>query len=93
VETAVLPLVAVIVCFVAARGGFERMTDGPRAFAGLLSALALLSMAWKPKVGTRPRMALISQSPSCFRSARSFSTAITWKASTALTRSRRAPCS
>lgn len=60
VGTAVLPLVAVIVCFVAARGSFERMTDAPRAFAGLLSGLALLSMAWKPKVGTRPRMVLIS---------------------------------
>jgi hypothetical protein len=54
VGTAVLPLVAVIVCFFC-RGGFEKMTDAPRVFAGLLSAIALLSMAWKPKVGTRPR--------------------------------------
>jgi thiol-disulfide isomerase/thioredoxin len=60
VGTAVLPLVAVTVCFVAARGSFERITDAPKAFAGLLCALALLSIAWKPKVGTRPRMVLIS---------------------------------
>lgn len=57
--TAVFPLIAAVLCYFAARGSFEKITDAPKVFAGLLSALALLSTAWRPRVGLRPRLVLI----------------------------------
>lgn len=58
--TSVFPFVAAAVCCFAAWGKFERIADAPRVIAGSLSLLALLSMAWKPKVGLRLRLTLVS---------------------------------